>query len=261
MEELIASINLERVIYSAVFVLCSIVFYKLVSWPIKHRIKARNKKNKGRDTYFALISGVVRYIYIIFVVLCVLQINGINVTSLLAGVGIVSAVIGLALQDTFKDIIRGFSLASEDYYKVGDFVKINGMSGTVTHLGIRSTKLRDGLTGNIYTIANSEIDMAEVSADLINIDIPLPYELKLSKAEPIMEEIVERALNENEEKLIECQYRGVSELAPSSINYRLFARCNGDRAQMKRNLNRVALAVLEEHKVSIPYPQMDIHQK
>lgn len=260
MEELLSSINIERLIYSIIFVVFAVLFYKLVSWPIKRRLKI-GKKNKGRDTYLALIRSLVRYAYIIFVGLCVLQINGINVTSLLAGVGIVSAVIGLALQDTFKDIIRGFSLASEDYYKVGDFVKINGVSGTVTHLGIRSTKLRDGLTGNIYTIANSEIDMAEVSADLINIDIPLPYELKLSKAEPILQQIVERAKEENSETLIECEYRGVSELAPSSINYRIFARCHGDRAQMKRNLNRVALTVLEENKVSVPYPQMDIHQK
>ena len=260
MEELLQKINLEHIIYSIIFILCSILFYKLVSCPIKNHFKSR-KKNKGRDTYFALISSLIRYAYIILVALCVLQINGFNVTSLLAGVGIASAVIGLALQDTMKDIIRGFSLASEDYYKVGDYVKINDMSGTVVHLGIRSTKLRDGLTGNIITIANSEINKAEVSADLINVDIPLPYELKLSKAESIMEEIVMRAKAENTDKLIECEYRGVSELASSSINYRIYAKCSDDRIQIKRNINHAALAVLEEHKISVPYPQLDVHQK
>lgn len=260
MEEFFNNINLERLIFSVIFILCSILFYKLVSWPIKHRLKT-NKRNKSRNTYFALISSVIRYAYIIIVALCVLQINGFNVTSLLAGVSIVSAILGLAMQDTLKDAIRGFSLASEDYYKVGDYVKINDVSGTVTHLGIRSTKLRDGLTGNVITIANSEIDQAEVSADLINIDIPLPYELKLSKAEAIMAEIVERAKAENQENLVECEYRGVSELADSSINYRIYARCLNDRAQVKRNLYHAALSVLEERKISIPYPQLDVHQK
>ena len=260
MEEFFKNINLERIIYSVIFILFSILFYKLVSWPIKHRFKVR-KKDKNRDTYFALIFSVIRYAYIILVTLCVLQINGLNVTSLLAGVSIVSAVIGLALQDTIKDVIRGFSLASEDYYKVGDYVKINDMSGTVVHLGFRSTKLRDGLTGNIITIANSEIDKAEVSADLINVDIPLPYELKLSEAEPIMQEIVELAKAENPDTLTECEYRGVSELANSSINYRIYARCSSDRIQVKRNIYHAALSVLEEHKISVPYPQLDVHQK
>lgn len=260
MEEIIQKINLERLIYTIIFILVSILVYKFFAAIVRHRLKI-GKHNKSRDTYFALFSSIIRYAYIVLVAICALQINGVNVSSLLAGVSIISAVLGLALQDTLKGAIRGFSLASEDYYKVGDYVKINDMSGTVVHLGIRSTKLRDGLTGNIITIANSEINKAEVSADLINVDIPLPYELKLSKAESIMEEIVMRAKAENTDKLIECEYRGVSELASSSINYRIYAKCSDDRIQIKRNIYHAALAVLEEYKISVPYPQLDVHQK
>jgi small conductance mechanosensitive channel len=179
---------------------------------------------------------------------------------MLAGVGIVSVVVGLAVQDTLKDIIRGISIISEDYFKIGDYVTIGEHSGTVVKPGIRSTKIKDGLTGNVISIANRNIEKAEVASNVLNLDIPLPYDLKLSKAEELMNEIVERA---KELELVNvCEYRGVNELDDSCIKYRLYAETKrGERIQAKRDILGTALTVMEERKVSVPFPQLDIHQK
>ena len=206
------------------------------------------------------MGSFIRIVYICVVILILLSLFGVNVSSLLAGVGIASVAIGLAVQDTLKDIIRGISIISEDYFKIGDYVTINGDSGTVIRTGIRSTKIKDGLTGNIISIANRNIEKAEVSATTIHLDIPLPYELKLSKAEEIMGEIVNACIElENVEK---AEYRGVSEFGDSSIKYRLVAHSlKGERAQAKRDILRAALTVMEKHHVSVPYPQLDVHRK
>ena len=60
----------------------------------------------------------------------------------------------------------------------------------------------------------------------------------------------------------ECQYLGVNALGNSAIEYRLFAKSEkGKRADAKRNILHKTLEVLEQHKVNVPYPQMDIHRK
>ena len=64
-----------------------------------------NKKNK---TLIRMLKSIVAGTISIITVLMVLEIYGINVTSMLAGVGIAGIVIGFALQDSLKDIIRGF---------------------------------------------------------------------------------------------------------------------------------------------------------
>jgi hypothetical protein len=56
-------------------------------------------------TFINLLRNATKYIFLFLGVLIILQINGVNVTSLMAGVGIISIVVGLALQDALKDII------------------------------------------------------------------------------------------------------------------------------------------------------------
>lgn len=258
MEELFKHINWNNIISSGATVVAAILLYQIVKIPVKKAFL--RDKNKGRNTYASMIGSFIRMTYIALVALFILRINGVNVDGLLAGVGVASVAIGLAVQDSLKDIIRGVSIISEDYFKMGDYVTIGSDSGTVIYSGIRSTKLKDGLTGNIISIANRNIEKAEVSATSINLNIPLPYELKLSKAEEIMKEIAE-ACN-SLEFITECEYRGVHALADSAIEYRLSAKSErGKRVNAKRNILHKTLEILEQHKVSIPYPQMDVHRK
>ena len=77
---------------------------------------------------------------------------------MLAGVGIVSVIIGLAIQDALKDIIRGFSILSEEYFSVGDVVTYGDITGKVLVLGLKTTKIKDISTENIISIANRNIE-------------------------------------------------------------------------------------------------------
>lgn len=260
MEKFINSlpIDLEHIISSLIVILVAILFYQILRYPAKRILGLQ--KNKKSNTYMSMISSFVRTAYITIVILILLQINGVDVSSLIAGVGIASVVIGLAVQDTLKDIIRGISIVSDDYYKVGETVTIGDVTGKVLSVGIRSTKLQDLGTGNVITLANRNIERSEVAGTKFGIDIPLPYELKLEKAEAIMNEIAEKAVEH--EDIQELKYVGVSELAASSINYKLFgSSVPRRRIQAKRAVLHVTLEVLEKHKVDVPYPQMDVHQK
>lgn len=258
MEDILKHINWDNIVSSGVTIAIAIILYQVIKIPFKKIL--RRDKNKERNTYASMIGSFVRMAYIILVALFILRINGINVDGLLAGVGVASVAIGLAVQDTLKDIIRGISIISEDYFKMGDYVTIGENSGTVIYSGIRSTKLKDGLTGNIISIANRNIEKAEVGATVINLNIPLPYELKLSTAEEIMQEIATQC--QDTDFVTECKYLGVNALGDSAIEYRLFAKSEkGKRVDAKRNILHKTLEILEQHKVSVPYAQVDVHRK
>lgn len=85
------------------------------------------------------------------------------------------------------------------------------MEGKVLTIGLKTTKVEDVRSFNIVSIANRNIEQVEVVSHLINLDIPMPYEVKIEQAEKAIEDILAKVKEiENVEK---CEYRGVNDLA------------------------------------------------
>ena len=160
--EIIMKILNSKIFYSIVIVVVSFLIFRGFNHLIK---KARHTNTNNRAFKNKTIIGItlssLRYIMMIVVVLMLLQVNGVNVSSMLAGVGIISAIVGLSIQDALKDIIRGFTIVSDEYFKVGDIIKYKDITGKVSMIGIRSTKMYDIKTGNEITIANRNIEQVE----------------------------------------------------------------------------------------------------
>lgn len=258
MEEFFKNLPIRNIISTIAVILIAILVYLLLRHPAK-RILGLQKNNRS-STFLTMIGSFFRTLFFTVVFLIILQINGVDVSNLIAGLGIASVIMGLAVQDTLKDVIRGISIISDDYYEVGETVTIGDVTGKIISVGIRSTKISDSSTGNIVTIANRNIERASKAGTKFGIIVPLPYDLKLSKAEAIMNEIAEKANKLDDiEKL---EYVGVDEFGESSIDYKLFGSSNPKRRiQAKRAVRHLVLEVLEEHHISIPYPQIDVHQK
>ena len=176
-------------------------------------------ENKKTKTYIRLIKNIGRYFFIFVTIAIILQIFGINITSMIAGVGILGIIIGFAIQDALKDIIKGFDIISDSYYQVGYVIKYKDVVGKVVSIGLKTTKLQDVNTLNMVSISNRNIDQVEVVSNLININIPIPYELKLEKAESIISDIVKEL--KKHQDVEECEYRGIQEFADSSLKYQV----------------------------------------
>lgn len=254
---------LYKIIHSVIIVIISVILYKIVSYLLtKSEDKANFKlftSNKGK-TYIKLLKSIIRSIFIVITILVLLQTNGINVSSVLAGVGIFGVVFGLAIQDWLKDIIRGSSIISDSYFEVGNIIKYKGIEGKVLVIGLKTTRIQDIRTGNIVSIANRNIDEVEVVSNMIHVVAPLPYDVKLEKAEKAINDIVE--LVKKNEHVHNCRYIGVTELADSSINYQLQVECNPQyKLQVRRDTLRSILVGLEKHHIEVPFTQIDIHNK
>lgn len=253
----------KNLIVSLVVILVGVILYSIVTSMI-NKASSRTVKNdavfKKRKTYLRLFNSAFKYLVIIIVCVIVLQIYGVNVTSIIAGLGVVSVIAGLALQDALKDIIMGFNIIVDEYFSVGDILKIGDVEGKVIVLGFKSTKLLDINTGNMYTISNRNISEALIVSKDIFIDIPLPYELKLTRVEKVIDNIINQI--KELEDVEDAKYLGPALFDSSAINYKIkIVAKSSIKNQTRRNALRLIKLELDKNNISIPYTQIDIHNK
>lgn len=229
----------------------------------KGRILKKEKNERvviQRNTTAHFISSIIKALIIIVAFIVILQVNGVNVTSLVAGLGILSAIVGLALQDVIKDIVTGLRIVSEHYFGVGDVIMYEDIEGEVIELSIRSTTIRNILNDEITTISNRLFAKATKLYGIENYNIPISYEEDRKKVDKVFEEIVDdiNAL----ESVESCEYRGIQDFEDSYITYRIWCKCRPvNRPAVHREVNGLVKKHLDEAGISIPFTQIDIHQK
>lgn len=250
-----------KIVQSIIVIIINIIIYNIVASILNDKNhKSKLFSSSRGKTYIKMIKSIIRYIMIGITFLIILKIHGINVGSMLAGVGIVGIIIGFAIQDLLKDIIKGFDILSDQYFQVGDVIKYQDIEAKVIAIGLKCTKAKDVKTFNIISISNRNIDQVEVVSDMINIDIPLPYELKIKEAEKVIDDIIKN-INKLED-VKKCEYRGVNELDTSSINYNIKVYTQPDKkVQVRRDAIREIVLTLEKHNIQVPYQQIDIHER
>ena len=221
---------------------------------------AKKTFNKRRKTYLRMFRSIACAILVAIIVLIVLEFFGINVSSMLAGVGIASIIIGFALQDALKDIIRGLEIVADDYFNIGDIIKFGDNFGKVISIGIRTTKIQDINSMNIVSIANRNLDKVEVSTGYLYISAPFPLRIKPASARKIMLEISKSITNlPNVTSVIN---QGVTDINNSSIDYQFQVICDpANQLQVRRDCLGVITDTFASHKVPLPYNQVELHDK
>lgn len=262
LEKIFGNVWVQRGIWSFIVVLFSGLIYYIIAKFLNKKEKKNTKifSQKKNKTFIHMLKSIVGYVLAIVTVLMVLQIYGVNVTSMLAGVGIVGIIVGLALQDALKDIFRGFDIISDGYYEIGDVIKFGDNTGQVLSISLRTTKLQDINTGNVVSIANRNIDQVEIAAGAIYINVPMPYELAVDKSEKIVTEAI--SLIGKNDNVNNAAYLGLNDFADSYVKYLIEVDCDPmNKLQVRRDAMRVIAKVLEKNKIAVPYPQLDVHSK
>ena len=223
---------------------------------------ARMKKSYRAKTTFSLLDGFVKYACAIAIIILVLKACGVNTAALVASIGVLTLVVGLGAQPLIADIIAGIFIIFEDEYHVGEIVTINDFRGTVTEIGIRSTKLLDA-AGNIKIINNSAIgDVINLSRELslAVVDCDFPYDVPVELVENILKNNFD-AIAKNIPAITEGPYyKGVCMFKDSNVTIKIVAKClEDDRFQVERDLNREYRRLLTENGIDIAYPQVVIN--
>ncbi|MDO5347984.1 MAG: mechanosensitive ion channel family protein, partial [Bacillota bacterium] len=143
-------------------------------------------------------------------------------------------------------------------------IEIDGNTGTVTEIGLRSVKIRV-LTGETVIIPNGNIGKVinhSVSNGQALLDIGIAYEADLDKAIAILERVASEAFDKYDEIVQMPQVLGVQELADSSVVIRLIAEVKPlQQWYIQRELRRLIKLAFDRENVEIPYSKMVVYQK
>ena len=244
-----------------------IIIYILLGWIVYQIIKGiiirntKRLKKKRQKTMQKLIQNIVKYVVIVLVGATILNILGVNVTSIVAGLGVVSVILSLALKDVMQDILAGLSIIFEDQFDIGDLVEINGFTGTVIDLGLKSTKIKS-YENTLKIISNRSIieviNYSKTNPNVI-IDIPIPYEIDNKKTDKVIDKIIKRTEKEVETLKGNIENWGLNQFKDSCISYRIFVPVKQEtQFSTKRKINRIIKEEFDKENISVPYNIIEV---
>ncbi len=260
---LLEKVLVKEVVAPILIILFSILTYGIISRIVKRVFRIRSKRinEKRQKTFVGLINNVIKYFILIVALMMILEVYGIDTKSLVASLGVVSLVAGLALQDLLKDIIAGFGILLEDQYSVGDVITVTGFTGTVISLGLKTTKVK-AYTGEIKMIANrniSEVINHSMEENNALLDISISYEDDVEEVKKFFDELCEQLTKEfHLEHPAQCL--GVEELADSSVNFRVvIPALYADKFTLMRRFRERIKEECDQKGITIAYPQVVVH--
>lgn len=204
----------------------AILVVAIILWQILKRVRKRFFAREGRmpSTASHVAFDIARFVFIFAVIIALMQLNGINVTGLITGLGIISIIVGLALQDFLKDIIMGAHILTDKFFEVGDVVRYTTpegktVEGEVISFNVRTTKIQLVTNYEIMTISNRNISEIMVLSDMFDLDIQVPYAVPVEKVHPVMQKIAESV--RTIDGVTDARYKGTSQFNDSSVAYKL----------------------------------------
>lgn len=237
----IISVILVCVIMSVIRRLGKNMLKKAFAVNVERIQKVTGGTERRKETFESLSLNIWRYTVNIVLILWLVSIF-IPLQNLLIASSAFFVVIGFAAKSMLDDITMGFFIIFEDLFSVGDFVEIDGNTGTVTEIGLRSVKIRV-LTGEIVIIPNGNIGKVinhSVSNGQAVLDISIAYEADIDQAILVLEGVAQDAFDKYETILQLPQILGVQELADSAIVIRMIAEVSPlQQWHIQRELRRL----------------------
>lgn len=253
----------EKIIAPILILIGSIILVRILKVIVK-RLFSKNDtsfEKKRKNTIIKLVTYCIKFFIYVIAIMMILEIYGVDTKGILASLGIAGVVLGLALQDTVQDLMGGVTIILDNYYVIGDMIKINNFTGEVVEVGLKSTKVKS-YNGEIFIFSNRNVDSVinlSQSRAGVKIEVPTAYEEKTEKVENALKGIVEEA-KELPDVFDDSAYLGIEKLDDSSINYAIIIYCkSSEQWAIKRKVLKMIKETYEQENIKIPYNQIEVH--
>ena len=224
-----------------------------------HKVMRAQEVDQILETF---VCNLAYWMVMVFVIIAAISQIGVQTTSLIAVMGAAGLAIGLALQGSLSNFAAGVLIVVFRPYRVGDFVEVAGISGSVVQVQILSTILKTGDNKQIVVpnaqIMNSIItNYSANNTRRVDMIIGVSYDDNLDKVRDTLRELVnaDSRIMQDPECLI-----AVAELADSSVNF--FVRpwvASSDYWAVKFDLTESIKKRFDQDGISFPFPQRDVH--
>jgi len=197
-----------------------------------------------------------------------LQVWGINVTALVASLGIGGLAFALAAKDTAANLFGSFSLLADKSIRIGEWIKVNGVEGTVETIGMRTTKIRSFqkslITVPNHIVANNPIEnFSRRGIRRIKMHIGLTYSTNSDQIKKIMAEIKEmlkqhESISQNDSLMVNFDTFGDSSL--NIFIYTFTKTANWETyLDIKEDINLKIMKIVEDNGSSFAFPSQSIY--
>jgi len=143
-----------HLIYVLVGVQLALWLSRLLVRSLEHL--AEREGGSRNPVLLGIIKWSVQLVVWVVLLLAVLSNAGVNVNAFIASLGIGGVAVALAAQSVLGDLLASISIGLDKPFEVGEYIEFDGVSGTVSHVGIKSTRLR-ALSGEEIAISNAQL--------------------------------------------------------------------------------------------------------
>ncbi len=209
---------------------------------------------------FDIVLFIARVLIFMVVLLLALDNLGVNITALVAGLGIGGIAIALAVQTVLGDLLASLSITLDKPFGLGDWLRVDDCEGTVEHIGIKSTRLRS-VSGEQIILSNADLlrsrvrNLGRMSERRALFSLGVAYDTArdvLERVPSLVRAVVER------QKGTRFEYCVLRSLGDAALTFEVCYFVSGSPASLYIEtldaVNRGILAAFDAALVKIAYP-------
>lgn len=231
---------------------------------------AQKTHTRVDDKVLPILSKVAKLVIYFIAFMFILGEFGIQITPLLAGLGIGGLAVALALQPTLSNFFSGTYILTDGSIKLGDYIEIQGMDikGYVEDIGWRSTKIKT-LPNNIVIVPNSKLADSIVTnyysptTDMgLVIPVGVSYESDLENVEKVTIDVAKKVLQETQGGVKDFEpFIRYNEFGDSNINFSVILRVQTfvDQYLMKHEFIKQLKKRYDKEGIEIAYPSRNVY--
>ena len=233
---------------------------------ISDRYATPQAEKMREDTLISILSAILKIGIWIFGTMLILAQLGVNIGPLIAGASVAGIAIGFGAQAIVRDFVSGIFIILENRYRVGDTIKLAGITGTVEAITVRQTVVRD-YEGNKHFIPNGIIEVtSNLSMDFSNLvlNIDIAYDANLETVKKIVNRVGRDLSQDPDFKslIIESpSFLRVQDFGAHAVVVRITGRLKpGSQWKVAGEMRLRLKEAFDKNKIEIPYQQLVVHQ-
>lgn len=237
---------------------------------LTNRTEKRNQEDpietiKRIDTLINIIEGGIKILLWTILLMMVLKKIGVDIGPILASAGIIGLAVGFGSQELVKDFISGFFIILENQIRTNDVVILNGTSGLVEKIELRTITLRD-FSGVVHIFQNGKIDnISNMTKDwsAILFDIGVAYKENTQKVMDLMKQVGDKLYEDNEykDKILEpIEIFGLDKFGESAIIIKArFKTKPVEQWAVGRAYRKLLKETFDQNNIEIPFPHTTVY--
>lgn len=235
----------------------------LTAWLERRRLQVV-PGHPGAGSSLDIIGFIGRAVIWVIVLLLTLDNAGVNITTLVAGLGIGGVAVALAVQTTLGDLLASLSIAFDKPFVIGDFLIVGDFMGSVEAIGIKSTRLRS-LTGEQLILSNADLlasrirNYQSLRERRVVFTVPVSPDTSRDQIRKLVAKIRSFIEKHKDLRFDRCHFAkiGTSSLDLEAVYYVLGADFN-KHMDLQQAINLDILEALESEAIEVAYPRQKV---